>query len=96
VEVVQVYGGLPSSTYERPAWRLLGFARVEVPAGATRDVEIAVSLWTLAVRQHGAWRLEPGRYAIAIARHAGDPDAAQLAVSLDPSTAATATRPRGA
>jgi hypothetical protein len=77
-DVVQVYGGLPGSKYERPAWRLLGFSRVEVPSRATRTVEIDVSLRTLAIRERGAWVIEPGRYAIAVARHAGDPAAHRL------------------
>lgn len=83
VEVVQVYGGLPGSAYERPSRRLLGFARVAVPAGATRSVEIPISLRTLAVRRAGAWHLEPGRYAVAVARHAGDPSALRLEATLD-------------
>jgi len=81
-EVVQVYGGLPESAHERPARRLLGFARVEVPAGATRSVEIPISLRTLAVRRGGAWHVEPGRYALAVARHAGDTAAARLDVVI--------------
>jgi beta-glucosidase len=81
-DVVQVYGGLPGSKHERPAWRLLGFARIEVPAGATRAVEIPVSLRTLAIRRGGAWLVEPGRYAIAVARHAGDPAAHRLETTL--------------
>jgi beta-glucosidase len=81
-EVVQVYGGLPGSRYERPSWRLLGFARVEVPAAASRTIEIPISLRTLAVRERGTWVLEPGRYAIAVGRHAGDPGALRLEVVL--------------
>ncbi len=81
-DVVQVYGGRPGSAYERPAWRLLGFARVDVPAGSARAVDVPVSLRTLAVRERGAWVVEPGRYAIAVARHAGDPAARRLDVTL--------------
>ena len=39
-EVVQVYGRFVGSKVERPAKKLLGFARVTIPAGATRRVEI--------------------------------------------------------
>jgi beta-glucosidase len=81
-DVVQVYAGLPGSAYERPAWRLLGFARVDVPAGGTRTVDVEVSLRTLAVRERGAWLIEPGRYAIVVARHAGDRAAHRLEVML--------------
>jgi beta-glucosidase len=81
-DVVQVYGGLPGSAYGRPAWRLLGFARVEVPAGAARMVDIDVSLRTLAVRERGTWVIERGRYVIAVARHAGDSGAQRLEAVL--------------
>ena len=77
-EVVQVYGGKPGSARERPARRLVGFARVVVPAAAVATVEIRVSLATLAIREHGRWHVEPGRYALAVARYAGDPDALVL------------------
>ena len=94
VEVVQVYGGLPGSVYERPTWRLLGFARVEVPEGSSRAIEVPISMRTLAVRRQGAWEVEPGRYAIAVGRHAGDLQAAHLTVTLDASAAAAlAPRP---
>ena len=82
-EGVQVYGGLPSTRFERPARRLLGFARVELAAGETRRVEIPVSLRTLAVRRDGTWLVERGRYALAVARHAADPGALRIEVELD-------------
>jgi beta-glucosidase len=81
-EVVQIYAGLPGSRVERPAWRLVGFARVEVPAGGSRAVEIPISLRTIAVRRDGGWWMEPGRYAIAVARHAGDPVALRFDVDV--------------
>jgi len=81
-EVVQVYGGLPGSRYERPVRRLLGFARVDLAAGESRRVAIPISLWTLAVREGGTWVLEPGRYQVGVARHAGDPEAVMLALDL--------------
>jgi hypothetical protein len=56
---------------------LVAFARIEVPANGTRAVEIPISLRTLAVRREGRWCIEPGRYRVCVARHAGDP-AAQL------------------
>lgn len=77
-DVVQVYGGLPESRHERPPRRLLGFARVELDPGARREVEIPVTLRTLAIRQHGAWTIEPGRYRLDVGRHANDPDARRL------------------
>jgi beta-glucosidase len=80
ITVVQVYGGLPGSAWERPAERLVGFARVAVPAGQAVDVRIPVAWDQLAVRQAGRWVNEPGRYRLAVARHAGDPAARILHV----------------
>jgi len=37
-----------------------------------------ISFRTLAVRRDGGWWVEPGRYRISIARHAGDPAALPL------------------
>lgn len=71
--VVQVYAALPGSRYERPARRLVGFHRVELDAGASAGVAVPISLATLAVRENGAWVLEPGRYRLTVAQHAGDP-----------------------
>lgn len=80
--VVQVYGGLPASRFERMARRLIGFARVDLAAGASRLVEIPVSLQTLAVRQRGAWIVEPGEYELSVASFAGDPGAHMVTVSM--------------
>ena len=80
--VVQVYGGLPASHYERVARRLVGFARVELAAGAAHLVEIPVSLQTLAVRHDGAWIIEPGDYELSVATCAGDPGARRVMVSM--------------
>jgi len=41
-EVVQVYGRVIGSPIERPAKKLVGFARVTVPAGQSRRVEIPI------------------------------------------------------
>ena len=78
--VVQVYGGLPGSAWERPAERLVGFARVAVPAGGSVQVRIPVDWDQLAVRHAGSWIHEPGRYRLAVAHHAGDPAAPILYV----------------
>jgi len=81
-DVVQVYGGLPGSRFERPQRRLLGTARVELEPGTSCRVAVDVDLHTLAVRQRGAWVVEPGRYEITVARCAGDPDALVARVEL--------------
>jgi beta-glucosidase len=80
-DVVQVYGGLPSSRYERPARRLLGFTRLELSPGESRQIGIVVSLRTLAIRDNGRWLVEPGRYEITVGHYANDPTA--LVTSTD-------------
>ena len=79
--VVQVYGGLAGSRFERPKGRLLGFARVELDAGQTSRVEIPVSLLTIAVRQQGQWVVESGRYELTVAQYAGDPAAKSVSIT---------------
>jgi beta-glucosidase len=59
-EVVQVYTRVVGSPVERPAKKLVGFARVTIPAGQTRRVDIPVRAADLAywdVKRH-AWALE--------------------------------------
>jgi beta-glucosidase len=73
-DVVQVYGGRPADS-TRPARRLLGFARVEVPARQTAPVEIRVPLERLRVREGGRWVLHPGTYVLSVGRHSADPGA---------------------
>jgi beta-glucosidase len=79
--VVQIYGGVPGSAFERPAQRLVGFRRVHVPAGCTETVEIALDLSQLSVRIAGGWLDEGGVYRFAAAQHVGDP--ASLHVDVD-------------
>lgn len=81
-EVVQVYGGLRDSAYERPRHRLMAFKRTAVAAGGSSTVAIPISLKTLAVRECGGWILEPGRYELTVARYAGDPQARAVAVEV--------------
>lgn len=71
--VVQVYAGYPDSAYARPRWRLVGFARTELAAGADTVVDIAVDLRMLEVRVGGEMRREPGRIELRAAFHADDP-----------------------
>jgi len=79
-EVVQVYAGRPGSAWERPASRLVGFARVEIPPGATREVAVPVEWSAVDVRDGARWVREPGRWELRVGRHAGDPGAAIVAV----------------
>ena len=80
-DVVQVYAELPEP--DAPP-RLVGFARVEVPAGGTATVEIAVPVARLATRDPDAhaWQPAAGSHRFVIARHATDPDAITVEADL--------------
>lgn len=80
-DVVQIYATLPGP--DAPD-RLVGFARVEVPAGAHAPFEITVPLGRLARRDPDAhtWRPATGRHRICVARWAGDPGAVAAEVDL--------------
>lgn len=56
--VVQVYGSVPDSAYERAPKRLLGFAKVRLEAGTEAEVAVPISQSVLAVRMDGAWVTE--------------------------------------
>jgi beta-glucosidase-like glycosyl hydrolase len=79
-DVVQVYAALPSGGRRR----LVGFARVEVDAGGSRDVAITVPREGLGRWDPGTrgWVVDSGRYELVVARHAADPDGRLLAVEL--------------
>jgi beta-glucosidase len=80
-DVVQVYAELPDA--EAPE-RLIGFTRVDVPAGAATPFEIVVSVKRLATRdtEQKTWRAPTGRHRILTSRFAGDPDAAAVEIEL--------------
>ncbi len=73
-EVVQVYGRVLGSRVERPAKKLLGFARVTIAAGQTRRVEIPlrgadVAYWD--VTRH-AWALERAKLELMVGNSSAD------------------------
>ena len=72
--VVQVYGGVEGSAFERPVRRLVGFVRVHIAAGATEVAEVPLQLRQLDVRVDGDWVTEAGSYVLTAAQFAGDPD----------------------
>jgi beta-glucosidase len=80
-DVLQVYAELPDA--EAPP-RLVGFTRVQVPAHDTTAFEIAVPVDRLATRDSDRRTRQPatGRHRIAVARYAGDPDAAIVDIEL--------------
>ena len=71
--VLQVYGGYETSAYERPASRLVGFARVELEPGHGTHVAVPVDLGTLDVRVDGRMHREPGTVRLRVAFDAADP-----------------------
>jgi beta-glucosidase len=80
-DVVQVYAELPDP--DAPP-RLVGFARVEVPAGGSADVAITVPAARFETRDGEAhrWRPPSGTHRITVGRHAGDPAAVTVPVDL--------------
>jgi beta-glucosidase len=80
-DVVQVYAELPDP--DAPP-RLVGFQRIEVPAGERRTAVVEVPLDRLATRdpQRHAWRSASGPHRIIVARFAGDPDRAVHAIAI--------------
>jgi hypothetical protein len=80
-DVVQIYAELPDP--DAPP-RLVGFARVEVPAGGETACTVTVPVDRLATRdpRRRAWDAAAGRHRFAVARFAGDPDAVTVDVDL--------------
>jgi beta-glucosidase len=73
--VVQCYAGVPGSRYERPMERLVGFARVHVPARTSIIASAPLDLRQLDVRVGSTWVTEGGTYRITAAQFVGDPHA---------------------
>ena len=73
-EVVQVYARFVGSPVERPAKKLVGFARVTIPAGQTRRVDIPVRGADLAYWDAGrhAWALERARVELMVGNSSSD------------------------
>jgi beta-glucosidase len=73
--VVQVYGGVPGSRYERPIRRLIGFKKVWLAAGAFETICIAVDNRLLDIRERGAWTTEdmPIEYSVGVDAHSTRP-----------------------
>jgi beta-glucosidase len=71
-DVVQVYANRLGSS--RPA-RLGGFARVEIEAGQSRSIALAIPITALAERDLDSHSMvvRPGSYGLRVARHAADP-----------------------
>jgi beta-glucosidase len=73
-ETVQVYVTPPETSLDRGVRTLRGFVQLEVAAGAVAEGVVSLPVADLATwdPERGAWRLEPGDYAVYVARHAED------------------------
>ncbi len=81
--VVQVYGGVPGSVYERVEQRLVGFARVDVLAGATTTQDVRIDRRLIDVRVNGGWVREDRPATFSVGQYAYDPQAIVLTVTGD-------------
>jgi beta-glucosidase len=66
-EIAEVYAMLPAAANEPPK-RLVGFAKVKLAAGESRDVMIAVEPKYLSIfdEARNGWKLVPGEYTFAV------------------------------
>lgn len=78
--VVFVHAGVEASRWERPSRRLVGFARVAVPANGAVDVEIELDWSMLDIRLDGDWFTEAGSHVLDVGRHAHDAEAVTLTI----------------
>jgi len=80
-DVIQVYAELPDP--DAPD-RLVGFARIEVPAGARSEFAVSIPPDHLATRdpRRHQWREPSGRHRITVGRWAGDPDARTFDIDM--------------
>ena len=66
-EIAQVYAALPDAAGEPPK-RLIGWARVELGPGESKQVSVSVNRDRLTVYDEGSdsWKLVPGKYVIRV------------------------------
>jgi beta-glucosidase len=67
VEIAEVYAALPASAGEPPK-RLVGWSRVSLQAGESKDVSVAVDPRYLSIYEErsDSWKLVPGSYSIMV------------------------------
>jgi len=67
VEVAQVYATLPEAAQEPPK-RLVGWARVNLKAGETREVKVEIDPQYLTIfdEESNSWKQVPGQYTFAV------------------------------
>jgi beta-glucosidase len=67
VEVAQVYATLPDAAQEPPK-RLVGWSKVKLKAGESRDVTVAIDPQYLTIFEEAtnSWKQVPGQYTFAV------------------------------
>ncbi|HET7104225.1 MAG TPA: glycoside hydrolase family 3 C-terminal domain-containing protein [Terracidiphilus sp.] len=72
-EIAEVYAALPAAAAEPPK-RLIGWARVELGPGESKQVEVPVSRDRLTIYDEAtdSWKLVPGKYVIMAGRSSRD------------------------
>ena len=78
--VVFAHAAVTGSAFERPARRLVGFARVEVGPRSTATAIVDPDWSMLDVRVDGTWLTEQGTYLVEVGLHAHDPAARTMTV----------------
>jgi beta-glucosidase len=73
-EVVQLYVSALEPTLPRPVKELAGFAKVWLEPGQVTRVTLRLERRALEyyAAEHGAFRFDPGRFAVCVGPHAGD------------------------
>ena len=77
--VVQIYAEPPpeAATHWESKRRLVGWSKVNVPAGGHKTVEVSLPRRALAVFAEHAWQIEPGNYRFVVAESATADGSAQ-------------------
>ena len=71
-EVVQVFVEAPKSKVIKPTRELRSFAKVEIEAGATKEVIVHIDINDLKIYVNNGWALEKGNYTIQICKNANE------------------------
>lgn len=73
-EIAEVYAALPSSANEPPK-RLVGWSKVHLDAGESKEVSVAVASKYLSIYDEAqdAWKLVPGSYTFMVGQSSGQP-----------------------
>ncbi len=82
-EVVQLYVDFTDIAVERAPKLLRGFDKVTVPPGGQATVRFQLPVAALAWFDEGVWRVEPGRYQVAVGGSSVDADLLRVPFEVD-------------